>query len=64
MSDSIEKTILAEVERRLVGMTVPGVTIEKIDVDAEVEALIAKAKATTDPDLAAGYRALAKEAGE
>ena len=64
MGDSIEKTILAEVEKRLVGMFAPGVIVEKIDPDTEVEALLTKANATTDPDLAAAYRALAREAME
>ena len=55
--------ILAEVQKRLTGMFADGIAID-VTSNVEADAYLAKAAATTDPTLAAGYRELAENARE
>jgi hypothetical protein len=55
--------ILAAVEKNLKGIFTDGAVID-VTSDVETDAYLAKAAATTDPVLAAGYRKLAKKAGK
>jgi hypothetical protein len=60
ISDSVSKAVLAAVEKNLTGMFEKGVVVN-VTVDTDIDDLLAKANATTDPVLKAGYRKQAKK---
>ena len=62
MAQLTNERILKEIETKLRSWLADGVTIENITGEVEAEKYLAKAAATTDPIMRAGYLELADEA--
>jgi len=60
VSDAVSDAIVTQVEKQLRSMFADGVVLN-VTADDTADEFIAKANATTDPALAAGYRKLARK---